>query len=113
MVATTGKTINLAKGNNVETSNLHFNSFMCMAIREPDGKILGVISLIDKDSGFSANDERCEFHTESCFLSNFNIHAMHPIRTGILNVCDWCYALDSWSDYIAEVTMTSLCSEPV
>ena len=40
------------------------NSFMCMAIREPDGKILGVISLIDKDgagansTGFSANDER-------------------------------------------------------
>lgn len=64
MVARTGKTINLAKNEATGTHNVQFfNSFMCMAIREPDGKILGVISLIDKDSGchsagFSANDER-------------------------------------------------------
>ena len=57
-VAQTGRTINLTRTDDSE------NSFMCMAIREPDGKILGVISLIDKEgagansTGFSANDER-------------------------------------------------------
>ena len=58
-VVKTGKTINLSK--NEESAN----SFMCMAIRDPDGRIMGVISLIDKDNdsgcntvGFSANDER-------------------------------------------------------
>ena len=29
----------------------HCNSFLCMAIRDPDDKVLGVISLIDKESG--------------------------------------------------------------
>ena len=29
----------------------HYNSFLCMAIRDPDDKVLGVISLIDKESG--------------------------------------------------------------
>ena len=55
-VAESGQMINLA-------SDGFSESFMCMAIRDPDGKILGVISLIDKDDrqgygGFSANDER-------------------------------------------------------
>ena len=29
----------------------HYNSFLCMAIRDPDDKVLGVVSLIDKESG--------------------------------------------------------------
>ena len=29
----------------------HYNSFLCVAIRDPDDKVLGVVSLIDKESG--------------------------------------------------------------
>ena len=32
-------------------STTHCNSFLCMAIRDPDDQVLGVISLIDKESG--------------------------------------------------------------
>ena len=32
-------------------STTHCNSFLCMAIRDPDEKVLGVISLIDKEAG--------------------------------------------------------------
>ena len=32
-------------------STTHCNSFLCMAIRDPDDKVLGVISLIDKEPG--------------------------------------------------------------
>ena len=33
------------------SSDTHYNSFLCMAIRDPDENVLGVISLIDKESG--------------------------------------------------------------
>ena len=33
------------------SSDTHYNSFLCMAIRDPDDNVLGVISLIDKESG--------------------------------------------------------------
>lgn len=33
------------------SSDTHYNSFLCMAIRDPDENVLGVISLIDKEPG--------------------------------------------------------------
>lgn len=40
-------------------------SIFCMPIRDPDDKVLGVISLIDKDNvgEFTDNDARCAMTT--------------------------------------------------